>query len=189
MKYINQSIPRFDAVSKVDGSALYPGDYNLPGQLYMKIKFALRPHAIVKSIDIDEASQIPGVITILTAKDVPVNDYGLIMPDQPVLCGPGSAKAYVDRVRFVGDQIALVIAEDEDTASKARDLIQVEFEDLPVVTEQMDAIKTGSILLHPDKGSNEFCTYTIRRGDTEKAVQECDVVVENVYNTPVQEHA
>lgn len=189
MKHINQSIPRFDAVSKADGSALFPGDYNLPGQLYMKIKFANRPHAIIKSIDIIEASQVPGVIAILTAKDVPVNEYGLIMPDQPVLCGPGSSKVYADRVRFVGDQIALVIAEDEDTASKARDLIQVEFEDLPVVTEQMDAIKTESVLLHPDKGSNEFCTYKIRRGDTEKAFKDCDVVVENVYNTPVQEHA
>jgi len=189
MKYINQSIPRFDSHSKVDGSALYPGDYNLPGQLYMKIRFALRPHAIVRSIDIDEASRIPGVIAILTARDVPVNEYGLIMPDQPVLCGPGSAKAYADRVRFVGDQIALVIAEDEEAASKARDLIQVDFEDLPVVTEQMDAIKSESILLHPDKDSNEFCTYSIRRGNTDKAFQECDVVVENVYNTPMQEHA
>ena len=75
----------------------------------MKILFAGRPHAIVESIDTRAAEALEGVIAVFTAKDVPNNEYGLIMPDQPVLCGPGSNKAFADRVRFVGDQVALVL--------------------------------------------------------------------------------
>ena len=110
MASIGKSIPRFDVIGKATGETLYPGDFNLPDQAYMKILFAGRPHAVVKEIDTTEAEAIQGVLAVLTAKDVPVNEYGLGVPDQPVLCGPGSSKLYTDRVRFVGDQVALVIA-------------------------------------------------------------------------------
>jgi len=113
MAYIGKSIPRFDVRDKAFGKALYPGDINLSDQVYMKIRFAERPHAIVKAIDTNKAEAMEGVLAVLTAKDVPVNEYGLIDPDQPVLCGPGSKKPFTDRVRFVGDQVALVIAESE----------------------------------------------------------------------------
>ena len=79
----------------------------------MKILFADRPHAILRKVDTQKAEAIEGVQAIFTARDVPVNEYGLIMPDQPVLCGPGSDKPFSDRVRFVGDQIALVVADSE----------------------------------------------------------------------------
>ena len=78
------------------------------------------------------------------------------MPDQPVLCGPGSSKPYADHVRFVGDQVALVIAEDETIASQARDLIEVDYEDLPVLTSALDAMKDGAPLLHPDRGQQHY---------------------------------
>src|SRR5450759_653359 len=104
MTYIGQSIPRIDALAKVKGEALYPGDINLPGQAYMKILFARRPHAIIRHIDTSKAEALPGVVAVFTARDVPNNEYGLIMPDQPVLCGPGSNTPYADRVGFVGDQ-------------------------------------------------------------------------------------
>ena len=87
---VGQNAFRTDAVSKVTGAALYPGDLTLPHMAHMKILFARRPHAIVKSIDTSKAKQAPGVIAIFTAKDVPNNEYGLIIPDQPVLVGPGS---------------------------------------------------------------------------------------------------
>lgn len=189
MQTLGKSVKRVDAVSKVTGEAKYPGDIDLPGQLYMKILFANRPHAIIHNIDTSAAEALPGVVAVFTAKDVPVNEYGLIMPDQPVLCGPGSNKAFADRVRFVGDQVALVVAESEAIAAQGRDLIQVDYEDLPVVTDHLRAMRDNSVLLHPDRDSNIFCHYRIRKGDVEKAFAEADVIVEGEYRTPAQEHA
>jgi len=186
---IGQSFSRIDAVAKVTGQALFPGDINLPDQAYMKILFANRPHAVIKSIDTAKAEALPGVIAVFTAKDVPVNEYGLIMPDQPVLCGPGSSKPFADRVRFIGDQVAIVIAETEQIAAKGRDLITVEYEDLPVVTDPLEAMRENAILLHPDRGSNVFCHDRIRKGEVAQAFNQADLIIEGEYRTPAQEHA
>ncbi len=188
-KIIGKSVTRLDAASKVTGEALYPGDINLPEQAHMKILFAGRPHAIVKAIDTRQAESLPGVLAVFTAKDVPNNEYGLIMPDQPVLCGPGSNKPYAERVRWIGDQVAVVVAESEEIATKARDLIQVDYEDLPVVTDMLAAMEPDAPLLHPEKGSNVILRYRIRKGDVEAAFAGADVIVEGVYDTPMQEHA
>ncbi len=189
MSVVGESVIRVDAVGKVTGETPYPGDINLPNQAYMKILFANRPHAIIKKLNISKAEQYPGVLAVFTAKDVPNNEYGLIMPDQPVLCGPGSTKPYADRVRFVGDQVALVIAETEQIASEALSLIEVEYEDLPIITDPIKAMEEGAVLLHPDRGSNIFGRYRIRKGDVEKAFSEADVIIEGLYQTPAQEHA
>lgn len=189
MAYIGKSISRVDVRDKATGKALYPGDFNLPDQVYMKILFANRPHAIIKEIDKTEAEALEGVLAVFTAEDVPVNEYGLIIPDQPVLCGPGSSKHFADRVRFVGDQVALVIAETEKIAEKARDLIKVTYEDLPLVDSIDKALSEDPILLHPDQDSNVICHYQIRKGDVEEAFKNCDVIVEGEYRTPAQEHA
>jgi CO/xanthine dehydrogenase Mo-binding subunit len=189
MEILGQSMARVDAFNKVTGKALYPGDINMPDQAYMKILFAGRPHAIIKSIDTSQAEALNGVLAVYTAKDVPVNEYGLIMPDQPVLCGPGSKKPYADRVRFVGDQVAIVVADTEEIAARACHLIEVIYEDLPIIADPFSALQKDTILLHPDKDSNMFCHYQIRKGDVEKAFEQADVVIEAEYITPVQEHA
>lgn len=189
MTIIGQPINRIDARGKVIGETLYPGDINMPGQLSMKILFSGRPHAVIRSIDTTQTDALPGVIATFTAKDVPVNEYGLIYNDQPVLCGPGSSKPYTDRVRFIGDQIALVIAETEDIASKGRDLIKVEYEDLPILTDMVKAMQEDAVLLHPDRGSNIFCHYRIRKGNVEDGFAKADVIIEGEYHTPSQEHA
>jgi CO/xanthine dehydrogenase Mo-binding subunit len=189
MTVIGEPIHRIDARGKVTGETLYPGDVNLPGQVFMKILFARRAHAIIKSINTSEADALPGVIATFTAKDVPVNEYGLIYDDQPVLCGPGSSKPYTDRVRFIGDQVALVVAETEEIAATARELIKVEYEDLPVITDMLKAMRDDSILLHPNHGSNIFCHYRIRKGDIKEGFARSDVIVEGEYHTPSQEHA
>ena len=189
MPFVGQSIKRVDAVGKVTGETLYPGDINLANQAYMKILFAHRPHAIIRRLDTQKAEAYDGVIAVFTAKDVPVNEYGLIMPDQPVLCGPGSSKPFADRVRFVGDQVALVVAESEEIAARARDLIEVDYEDLPVVTDPLKAMLPDSELVHPDRGSNIMVNYRIRKGDVEEAFIQSDIVIEGEYRTPAQEHA
>jgi CO/xanthine dehydrogenase Mo-binding subunit len=183
------NITRIDALEKVKGEARYPGDFYLPDMLTMKVLFSKKVHAIIEEIDISEAEKVPGVILILTARDVPVNEYGLIQPDQPVLCGPGSNKPYADRVRFIGDQIALIIAETPSAAETARSLIKVKYHDLPIISNIEQAISADSVLLHPDKDSNIFVHNKIRKGDVKKAFAKAEVIVEGVYRTPVQEHA
>jgi CO/xanthine dehydrogenase Mo-binding subunit len=189
MPAVGQSHTRVDARDKVTGAARYPGDLHRVDMAAMKILFAGRPHAIVRRVDTQAAEALPGVLAVLTARDVPVNEYGLIMPDQPVLCGPGSSKTFADRVRFVGDQVALVIAETETIAAQAVRCITVEYEDLPVVTEALAAREPNAPVLHPDRGSNVFCHYRIRKGDAEAGLARAAVVVEHEYRTPAQEHA
>ncbi len=199
-RIVGQSITRVDARAKVTGEAKYPGDFTMEGMLHAKILFAGRPHARILQIDTSEAEAVPGVVAIFTAKDVPVNEYGLQTPDQPVLCGPGSGKPGADVVRFVGDQVALVIAETERAAAHARDLIHVEYEDLPALTDPLEALKPDAPQLHPyrqpnpihpelSKEGNVICHHQIRKGNVEAAWAEVDVIVEGEYRTPSQEHA
>ena len=195
MATIGESVVRIDAVGKVTGETQYPGDINFPDQAWMKILFARRPHAIIKQIDTSKAEALPGVLAVLTARDVPVNEYGLIMPDQPVLCGPGSSKPFADRVQFVGDQVALVIAETEQIAAAGRDLIEVIYEDLPPVTDPLQAMEQASEGVSHEKSDNLldrdpiFCHYRIRKGDMDAAFAAADIIIEGEYRTPAQEHA
>ena len=189
MSGIGTSVERIDAVGKVRGETLYPGDIYRPNMAHMKILFAGRPHARITRLDTAAAEALDGVLAVFTARDVPNNEYGLIMPDQPVLCGPGSSKEFADRVRFVGDQIAVVVAESEAIADQALKLIEVDFDDLPVVLDPLQAMRPNSTLLHPDRGSNVFCHDRIRKGDVETGFAAADVIVEGEYRTPAQEHA
>jgi CO/xanthine dehydrogenase Mo-binding subunit len=186
---IGKILKRVDAETKVTGEALYPGDINFDNQLYLKTLFSERPHAIIKNIDTSLAEKIPGVILVLTAKDVPNNEYGLIMPDQPVLCGPGSNKLFADHVRCVSDQVALIIAESDKIAQLALNSIIVEFEDLPVITNPKEALLTDAVRIHPEKEDNLLLHYKIRDGEIEKAFSKADVIIEGEYSTPMQEHA
>ncbi len=188
MKYIGQSIPRVDAMEKVRGEAVFASDMVMPGQVYLKMLMAHRAHAIVKRVDTARAEAVPGVLLVLTARDVPCNEFGYYSYDQPVLCG-ASEKPYTDRVRFVGDRVAAVVAETEAIAAQARDLIEVEYEDLPVVTDVEEAMRPEAPVLHPDVGSNIFGHHKLYNGDVEAGFREADVIVESVLNTPAQEHA
>ncbi len=129
-------------------------------------------------------------MAVYTAKDIPVNEYGLQWQDQPVLCGPGSSKPGADVVRFVGDQVAAVVAQTEAQAAAAVKLIQVEYEDLPVVTDPVEAMKPDAPRVHEHIGDSNICVhYKIRKGNVEEGFAQADVIVEGEYRTPVQEHA
>lgn len=186
---VGQSHHRIDAIGKVTGKTLFPGDYSFPDQLYGKLKFAEIPHGIIKHIDTSAAEAMEGVISVFTARDVPNNEYGLIMPDQPVLCGPGSNKPYADRVRFIGDQVALVVAESPLIAEEAAKRVIVTYESLPILVDVHQAMLTDAYLIHPEKSSNVLCQYRIRKGDVDEAFRQADVIIECDYTTPVQEHA
>ena len=181
MTQLGESITRIDARAKVTGDAAYPGDINLPGQLWMKVLFARRPHARIKRIDTSKARSAPGVVRVFTARDVPVNEFGLGSKDAPVLIA--------DEVRWVGEKIALVVAETEKQAEHARDLIEVEYEDLPATTDPRAAMKPGAPQVHPAYAGNIVKHIPIRKGDVAKGFADADVIVESEYRTPAQEHA
>ncbi len=198
MRAVGSSIPRMDAVEKVTGRALYAGDMDFPGQAWLKIVFAGTPHAIIKAVHLEEALAAPGVIAILTAPDVPVNEYGLIMPDQPVLCGVGSTPQAA-RVRWEADHVALVVAESAAQAAAAARLVRIDYEPLPIVVDPFDAMQPDTPILHPypfqypygerDLSSNVLLAYRILQGDIQDGFRQADVVVEATYRTQAQEHA
>lgn len=186
---IGNSVEKVDAIAKVTGAAKYTGDLTMPGMLYAKTLFAERPHAKVIEIDISQAQNMPGVVAILTAKDVPVNEYGLQRPDQPVLCGPGSKTQGADFVRFVGDQIAVVIAESEGLAEKAKEVIHVVFQNLPVISDPISGMQPEAQPIHPEISKNNVCVHDkIRKGDISKGFSSTDVIIESDYSLPFQEH-
>ncbi|MDE0181123.1 MAG: xanthine dehydrogenase family protein molybdopterin-binding subunit [Caldilineaceae bacterium] len=199
MRAVGSSLPRFDAAEKVTGQAAYPGDIDLPNQAWLKIVFARVPHARILSLDTTRAAAADGVVVVLTAADVPVNEYGLVMPDQPVLCGLGSTPQ-AEFVRWEGDKIALIVAETPEQAEAAASLLDIEYEPLPVITDPEQALAAGAQPLHPhpfsnfpyeerDRQSNLLVAHRLRRGDMADGFAQADVCVEGVYSTHPQEHA
>jgi len=187
---IGKSFPRVDARGKVTGKTPYSGDLSMRGMLHMKVLFAGRPHARIKWIKTSKAEAAPGVTAVYTAKDVPVNEHGLQWQDQPVLCGVGSSKEGADVVRFIGDQVAVVVAQSEAEAAAAVKLIEVEYEDLPIVDDAVEGMKSDSPRVHEEIEDSNICVhYKIRKGDVNDGFAKADVIVEGEYHTPVQEHA
>ena len=177
---LNHSVMDIDGVAKAQGTQVYGDDVLLEDMLYLKAVWSAHPHAIIKGIDTGAAEEVPGVLRVLTASDVPGhNGFGSIKPDQPVLC--------LDRVRFIGDAVAVVVAESEDIAEKARDLIRVDYEPLPGLFSPADSLREDAPLLFPD---GNVCTHLVHAvGDVERGLAEADLVVEGHFETPFIEHA
>ncbi len=198
MRAVGSSLPRIDAVQKATGTALYSGDIDLPGQAWLKIVFAGVPHARITAVETVAARAMPGVIAVFTAADVPVNEYGLIMPDQPVLCGLGSTRQ-AEVVRWEADHVALVVAETEAQAEAAAKAVTIRYDELPVVTSIGEALAPDTPILHPypfrypygerNLHSNVLLEYHLVNGDVDAGFAQADVVVESTYQTQSQEHA
>ena len=186
---IGQSVRRIDALGKVTGETPYPGDIDIDGQLCMRIKFSDRAHARVLNVDTSKAEALEGVIRVFTSLDVPVNEYGLVIKDQPVLCGPGGDKAGTDVVRCYMDMVATVVAETDAIAKQAVALIEVDYEDFPAVFDADEAMTDDAPQLHPDNPRNLVTHFRIRKGDMDAGWEQADVVVEGEYETTWQEHA
>ena len=186
---IGKSAQRMDALGKVTGAAPYPGDIDMEGQLWMRVKFSDRAHARVLAVDARKAEALDGVLRVFTSVDVPVNEYGLVIKDQPVLCGPGGSKRGSDVVRCYMDMVATVVAETDAIARQAVDLIEVQYQDLQAVFDPQEAMQDSAPQLHPDYPRNLVVQYRIRKGDMDAGWEQADAVVEGEYETTWQEHA
>ena len=174
---IGQSVPRRDLTGKLTGDAKYAADVQLPGMLAGKILRSPHAHATVVAVDTSAASELPGVHAIVTPFDVP---DGNIAPDVAILD---------TEVRFVGDEVAAVAAEDEYIAQRALDLIEVDYEPLPFVTDPRAAIEPGAPPVHAGGNLVGGEPIVLERGNVEEGFAEADIILEDSFSTPAHSGA
>ena len=211
---VGKSVRRVDAVAKVTGKAKYTDDFSERDVLIGKILHSPYAHAIIKSIDVSKAKALPGVEAVLTYKDLPDIRYATAMPgvieaiatdevDVAALKYGTAGHPYsldeshrdkedrhilTQKARFVGDNIAAVVATDELIASKALKLIEVEYEVLEALTSTDAALKEGAPLIHDDCERNILAKGGYAIGDIEEALKESDHVIEGEYETSIVQH-
>ena len=193
---IGRPVGRAEGPAKVTGQAIFPADVNLPGTLVGKCLRSPFPYAKIVSINqdsVDAARRMSGVHAVLTGDDVPAHLVGRMLRDMPILAR--------DVVRFAGQKVVAVAAEDDDIAEEALNLIQIEYEELDPILDPSEAMKPGSPVLHP-----EFSTYAglpddlptepnaaghsqWLNGDVEKGFAEADLIFEHTFKTIHQHHA
>jgi nicotinate dehydrogenase large molybdopterin subunit len=161
------------------GQTKYIDDLSFPGMLFAKIKRAGVASARIKSIDTSAAEAMPGVMAVLTGKEIPVNSFGPSLQDQPVLCA--------DQVFHAGDGVAAVAAVTEQIADEAIDKIVVEYEPLPAIFDPVEAMNEDAHKVH-EPVSNIYATKTIRKGDIDKGFAESDHIFEDRFSTQMIEH-
>ncbi len=189
---IGRSLPRLEAREKVTGRIEYTHHLKLPGMLHGKIFRSTMPHAKIKSIDVSAAAALPGVYQVVTIDDIrkviPHPYYGPAFHDQPILAD--------GKVRFAGEPVAVVLAFDKKIAEEAVGLINAEYEELPAVFDEIEAM-TANVLVHEElkpaatfadlkylkgkKGTNIALDYQLRRGDAEAAFARADHVFEHTF--------
>ena len=171
-KTIGKSEPRRDLPEKLTGEAKYAADVQLPGMLFGKILRSPHPHARILSINVDAARNLPGVRAVVTPFDAP---KGQVAPDMPILD---------TEARYVGDEVAAVAADDEDLAEAALSLIEVKYEQLPFVTDAVEAIKPDAPQTRPGGNLVGGKPLTLTRGSVEEGFAQADRIFEETYSTP-----
>ncbi|HKN21253.1 MAG TPA: molybdopterin cofactor-binding domain-containing protein [Terracidiphilus sp.] len=179
---IGKSVAMIDAAGKTTGSGKYTDDLALPGMLYGKILHSPHPHARIKSIDTSRAERLDGVIAVVTGKDAP-NPFGIL----PV--GHDEHALALDKVRYVGDNVACVAAVSEAIAEKALELIDVDYELLPAYFDPEESMKAETNLIHDNKPNNLEKDYHHVFGDPDKAFAEADYIAEGRFLANEVTHA
>ncbi|MBQ0059419.1 MAG: xanthine dehydrogenase family protein molybdopterin-binding subunit [Lachnospiraceae bacterium] len=182
---------RKDGVEKVTGTAVYGADINFPGQLYGVCARSPHAHARILSINTDKAKALPGVVTVITGADYP-EPYGQFIADQPIIA--------LDKVRYQGEPVAAIAAETEEIARAAAELVEVEYELLPVVNDLEESMKNET-LIHEDwskyecssacfpvQGTNIGDHFHLCKGDVEKGFEEADLIVESEFRCGQLQH-
>ncbi len=187
-KVIGHPFRKVDARAKCAGQTLFADDIVLPRMLFAKLLRSHLPHALIKNIDASEALKLPGVVAVITGKDLPV-PYGIlpVSQDEHALC--------IDKVRFIGDPVAAIAALDEDTAFEAMNLIRVEYEPLETISSIEEAINTEEPRIQDyGDGGNIHKKVSLEFGDMEEGFREADLISEDILffegNThlPMEQH-
>src|SRR6266568_665505 len=185
--------PRVEGVEKVTGEALYAANVLLPGTVWGKSLRSPHAYARIKRISTSKAKALPGVLAVITAKDIKNNLIGKRLRDQRILAE--------DIVRFVGERVAAVAAEEKDIAEAALDLIEVEYEELEPLLDPLEAMSDSAPVLHPEFESyvgkppnlpnikNVHAYTKIERGDMAAGLAEADEIVEGSYTTAMMHQA
>jgi len=183
MNVVGQRVTRYDGLAHVSGETRFVDDVVIPGTLMVKALRSPVSKGRIRHLDTSAAEKMPGVAGVITAKDVPVNAYGMI-PDQPVLVA--------ENIRYRGEPIAAVAAVDEDTALAAVARIAIDIEEQEAVLDPLEAMKPGAPLVRPEGNLFMFGNRPYRQivfGDVEAGFKEADLIVENDYFHPSLEHA
>lgn len=179
-RQVGTDIPKVDALEKVLGEVRYGADLPAKEPLCLKVVRSPKSHAKIVKIEMDEALRILGVKRVFTAKDIPGKNFvGTITKDQPILCS--------DRVRYIGDPVALVAAKTSEAAEAAANKVVVVYEDLPALNHPEKALKLNGPLIH-DKGNLLFEFHVIK-GDVQKGLRESHLIIEKIYQTTWVDHA
>ena len=179
---IGKRIPLIDSAGKTTGQGKYADDLTLPGMLFGKILHSPYPHALIRSIDTSKAEALEGVVTVVTGPDAP-NTYGIL----PV--GHDETALAVEKVRYVGDNVACVVATTEALAEQALELIKVEWEPLPAWFDPEDSMKAQKDWIHPQRPNNIEKDYHHVFGDPDQGFAEADLVTEHRYVAAEVTHA
>jgi 4-hydroxybenzoyl-CoA reductase subunit alpha len=179
---IGKRVALVDSAGKTTGQGKYTDDLSVPGMLTGKILHSPYPHARIKSIDTSRAETIDGVVCVVIGPDAP-NKYGIL----PV--GHDETALAVEKVRYVGDNVACVVATSESIAERALELIEVEYEQLPAWFDPEDSMKAEKEWIHPQRPNNIEKDYHHSFGDPDKGFAEADVVAEHRYIAGEVTHA
>ena len=176
---LGKNVVKVDAVEKVLGTAKFAGDYFMPDMLYGGVFRSTVPHAKIKSLNLEKARALPGVHAVLDYTAIPgKNRFGIIVKDEPCLVD--------DKVRRYGDAIACIAAETQELVEEAKELIEVEYEELPVINNFKAAMAEGAVCVHGD--TNVHAKKHMEFGNVDEAWEKCDVIVENDYSTHILSH-
>ncbi|MFQ5486406.1 MAG: xanthine dehydrogenase family protein molybdopterin-binding subunit, partial [Desulfobacterales bacterium] len=183
LNVVGARLPMLDAAQKAKGAAQYTDDLTLPGILHGKILRSPFAHAKILSIDTTKAEQLAGVKGVITGRDIPDRQYGIV---------PKARDEYAlakDKVRYIGDDVAAVCAIDPEIAEEAIRLIEVDYEELPAVFDPLEAKKEGAPQIH--KGVKNNTSFAIHKefGDVKTAFAECDAVFEDSFYSQAVNHA
>ncbi|MDQ3695726.1 MAG: xanthine dehydrogenase family protein molybdopterin-binding subunit [Chloroflexota bacterium] len=183
--YVGAAMPMRDALERVSGTVPFTLNHALPGMAHAKVVRSPYPHALIRGIDPSAALELPGVITVLTRDDLGSESglhpyYGGSRQDQPVVA--------IDRVRHVGDAVAVIVAETAAIAADALNLIDVDYEELPYVTDADEASAADAPRLHDAYPGNACGAWTLRHGEIEQGWRESDRVYEHIFRSPTANH-
>lgn len=183
LNVVGRRVPMHDAALKVTGQAQFTDDLMLPGMLYGRLVRSTIPHGRIVSIDTSAAEALPGVKGVLTGRDIPDQVYGIV---------PKAKDEYAlakDKVRYIGDEVAAVVAIDPETAEQAARLVRVQYEELPAVFDPLEAMKEGAPVIHDRHPNNTSVTIHKEFGDVEKGFAASAFVFEDSFYSQAVNHA